>query len=147
MVIEQKREIERIMDNADYLGINISGDFGDGSDQEGHKLQRGLIRQVGSLYDEWGIIKTNLFLVTSYIYPFDFVRQVLSNHPFSHVIRGKIASVIQDRIKRGGDVPPEFMDDYYFFDFKPWNNPGLQYDSLKTLRERYGVEAIPPEFR
>ncbi|MEK6871813.1 MAG: hypothetical protein AABX16_02825 [Nanoarchaeota archaeon] len=50
-------------------------------------------------------------------------------------------------MKRQEKIPPEFIDDYLFFSFRPWNKPSLNYYSVVDLIKNNNFDMIPPEFR
>lgn len=75
------------------------------------------------------------------------VKELFGDHPFHHVIDGRIAKIVKIELKKRGKIPPEYMDDYAYFKFHPWNSPYLNYNTPHDCIRCGTPEYIPPDWK
>lgn len=106
-------------------------------------MQDSIMRLTRNMCSLWDL---NRMDTKEILYLFKEVKDKLGNHPYHHILEGRIASVVQRAYKEKISISPEFIDDYLYFEFMPWNDPHLYYNTLENLK-RKKPEAVPPEFR
>lgn len=73
--------------------------------------------------------------------------QLFSNHPFSHVIYGRIVE-ISTVASREGLMVPERFSAYAGISLETWQSPTLDYTSPSDFKDRDDAERfLPPEWR
>ena len=109
-----------------------------------HKSYDTAVRENNSAL---GLIRNAEILTT-----LDEVLDLFGEHPFHHVIEGRIASIVQTELGIKNNlsittrVPEEFQK-YATFEFHPWNNPHLHYRNIKDILKRGSLEFIPPDYK
>ncbi|MEK6914709.1 MAG: hypothetical protein AABW83_03600 [Nanoarchaeota archaeon] len=146
--IDRILEIRKCINIIEFYDIDLSKIYNPDSkiesDQISYELQGDFMFLTRSVWRRW-----NRFYESDtedILYLFKDVRNKFGTHPYHHPLDGRIADIVQKAIKERIKVPPEFMDDYYYFDFKPWNDPKLKSISIEELKILSSKE-IHPEFR
>ena len=140
--------IESLIKTASLEHIDISRDYRSKISNRCYQIQSELIRQTRGLHFEYNLSSFHLAGETqACLDTLKKAKETLHQHPFRYVIDGRIASIVQSALSRKEKVPPEFMDDYAYFEFLPWNNPHLNYYSVNDLLRNHSFEAIPLEYR
>lgn len=114
------------------------------SESKNFYVQDSIMRSTRMIFSMWDLIYR--VDTKEILYLFKDIKDKFGNHPFHHILEGRIAGVVKMAYKEKIPVPPEFIDDYLYFQFALWNDPHLHYHTLEDLRTKK-PEAVPPEFR
>jgi len=153
-VKEGVEDIEGVIQDARASGQDISAEYHGRESTPGYQQQERLRLATRSL----SISTTHMRDLTRefqagepepdhhrVFYAFRDAHALFGSHPFRHVIEGRLAEAVQRALSHGLSVPAEFHDDYAHFEFQPWNNPRLNYNTPHDLAEKK-EEAIPPDW-
>jgi hypothetical protein len=154
MDLEIRNALEEITKSIEHIketGLDISLQISDES-SDSYRLQEELRVNTRSFYgtylDLLGFGTTVSIEDNRRIFDtFRQVKELFGSHPFNCVVDGRLASMVQGALEKNSPVPPEFQDDYRYFDFQPWNNPALNYGTIDDIISSGRREAIPLEYR
>lgn len=94
-------------------------------DKRNYEIQLDIMLFTRSICNRWD--KCYKYDTKEVLYLFKEVRDEFKEHPYHHVLDGRIASIVKRARDSNIKIPPEFIDDYYFFEFNPWNDPNKIY--------------------
>ncbi len=145
MLYESLTKTESVVKAARKSGLDMSVEYPDSENSVGYKLQDELRLSTRSL---------NGFYISPFCHDQEIsdrvlnalkqVRDLFGNHPFHHVMDGRLASIVQEAIKNNLEIPDNFLD-YKDFVIKPWNTPSLNYNTPRDIAIAVKGGYHPPE--
>ena len=144
-------DILNIVEDISKREIDVSLQISD-ENSDTYKMQEQLRLSTHSFFSRYiGMIHWgNCFSIDDNKRVFDAfkkARDLFADHPYHHVIEGRIARMVQVALEKNSPIPPELQDDYRFFKFFPWNDPNLNYGNIRDFALGSCFERIPPEYR
>lgn len=156
-LFKKLREIESDISYVRANGLDLSKEyFGENEDCIECGYQEKLSIGTRSLFIKYldsvafGVESIGLSRNKRILEVLDDVKEIFGNHPFCHVIKGRIATIVKSELEKGGNVPPEYIDDYAYFEFRPWNDPHINYNTPRDIMMRGNEEdqkMIPPDWK
>lgn len=146
------RKLRLAIKHAEDSKEDISAEYHNREESEGYEIQeqiRIISRSLSASYFSelaWTGDKIGSEYINETLQTLKQARDIFGNHPFHHVIDGRLAEIVQESLKRGLQIPPEFQDDYRYFEINPWNNPHLNYNTPHDCIEHKRFESVPPDW-
>lgn len=154
MLYEHLMETEAIIKKARKSGLDMSVEYPDNENSAGYKLQqelRILTMSLNVFYLSFSCCDQEIS--DGILNALKQVRDLFGNHPFHHVMDGRLTKSVQRAYNEGLKIPKK-LQHYKDFKINPWNNPHLNYNTPKDIircvkKGSHGPEhlsEIPPEW-
>ncbi len=124
-------EVESAIETAKKGDLDLSPCY-DNESFAGYILQEKLRLSTRSLFGDYLFFCYNQKISDRVLKSLKKVRDLFGNHPFHHVMDGRLAESVKMAYKRNLKVPEE-LQNYKDFKINPWNNPHLNYNTPENI--------------
>ncbi len=144
-------DIEERLGDAKESGEDLSADYHGKDGSPGYLAQEQVRLQTRLLLDsflseyspEGGNRPVSDKITRGVLSCLETGRTLFGEHPFHHVMEGRLATVVQLALQQGGTVDEEFRQRYESFKIQAHNNPGLNYNTPRNLPKQF----VPPDWK
>lgn len=151
-LLKTLESFELAVSKARVSGEDISADYHKKTDTTGYKLQEDLRLGSQSLVFDYecmiDMCPSNVMNYTRKILSLvGDAKSLFGNHPFHHVMEGRLARLVKISLRHHIPIPDEFRAFFDKFVPRPWNNPTWNYNTPRDALSQNRPEAIPPDWK